>query len=54
MSGGTVYDEYKDVHQIHDRKLDALEDLIEAVKARMENLKKMQYQSFHILCTHSF
>lgn len=40
MLGGTVYDEYKDVHQIHDRKLDALEDLIEAVKARMENLKK--------------
>lgn len=30
MSGGTVYDEYGDVHQIHDRKLDTLEDLIEA------------------------
>lgn len=34
MSGGTVYDEYKDVHQIHDRKLDALEDLIEAANGK--------------------
>lgn len=30
MAGGTVYDEYHDVHRIHDRKLDVLEDLIEA------------------------
>lgn len=34
MSGGTVYDEYGDVHQIHDRKLDALEDLIEAANGK--------------------
>ena len=34
MSGGTVYDEYRDVHQIHDRKLDALEDLIEAANGK--------------------
>jgi SNF2 family DNA or RNA helicase len=34
MSGGTVYDEYSDVHQIHDRKLDALEDLIEAANGK--------------------
>ena len=34
MAGGTVYDEYKDVHQIHDRKLDALEDLIEAANGK--------------------
>lgn len=34
MSGGTVYDEYGDVHQIHDRKLEALEDLIEAANGK--------------------
>ncbi|QRN84852.1 DEAD/DEAH box helicase [Clostridia bacterium] len=34
MSGGTVYDEYGDVHQIHDRKLNALEDLIEATNGK--------------------
>jgi SNF2 family DNA or RNA helicase len=34
MSGGTVYDEDKDVHQIHDRKLDALEDLVEAANGK--------------------
>lgn len=34
MAGGTVYDEYKDTHQIHDRKLDALEDLIEAANGK--------------------
>lgn len=34
MSGGTVYDEYGDVHQIHDRKLDALEDLVEAANGK--------------------
>lgn len=34
MAGGTVYDEYGDVHQIHDRKLDALEDLIEAANGK--------------------
>lgn len=34
MAGGTVYDEYKDVHQIHDRKLDALEDLVEAANGK--------------------
>lgn len=34
MSGGTVYDEYQDVHQIHDRKLEALEDLIEAANGK--------------------
>jgi SNF2 family DNA or RNA helicase len=34
MSGGTVYDEYSDVHQIHDRKLDALEDLVEAANGK--------------------
>lgn len=30
MANGAVYDESSKVHQIHDRKLDALEDLIEA------------------------
>jgi SNF2 family DNA or RNA helicase len=34
MAGGTVYDENGDVHQIHDRKLDALEDLIEAANGK--------------------
>ena len=34
MAGGTVYDEYGDVCQIHDRKLDALEDLIEAANGK--------------------
>jgi len=34
MSGGTVYDEYGDVHQIHDRKMEALEDLIEAANGK--------------------
>jgi SNF2 family DNA or RNA helicase len=34
MAGGTVYDEYQDVHKIHDRKLDALEDLIEAANGK--------------------
>jgi SNF2 family DNA or RNA helicase len=34
MAGGTVYDEYKDVHQIHNRKLDALEDLVEAANGK--------------------
>ena len=29
MANGAVYDENKEVHYIHDRKLDALEDLIE-------------------------
>jgi len=34
MSGGTVYDEYSDVQRIHDRKMDALEDLIEAANGK--------------------
>ncbi|QNO13350.1 DEAD/DEAH box helicase [Alkalicella caledoniensis] len=34
MSGGAVYDEYGDVQHIHDRKLDALEDLIEAANGK--------------------
>jgi SNF2 family DNA or RNA helicase len=34
MAGGTVYDEYHDVHRIHDRKLDVLEDLIEAANGK--------------------
>jgi len=34
MSGGTIYDEYKDVHRIHDRKLEALEDLVEAANGK--------------------
>lgn len=34
MSGGTVYDEYKEVQRIHDRKLEALEDLIEAANGK--------------------
>jgi SNF2 family DNA or RNA helicase len=34
MSGGAVYDEYGDVQHIHDRKLEALEDLIEAANGK--------------------
>lgn len=34
MSNGAVYDENKKVLQIHDRKLDALEDLIEAANGK--------------------
>jgi SNF2 family DNA or RNA helicase len=34
MAGGSVYDSYKDVHLIHDRKLDALEDLVEAANGK--------------------
>ena len=34
MSGGSVYDEYRDVKHIHDRKIDALEDLIEAANGK--------------------
>lgn len=34
MSGGAVYDEYGDAHWIHDRKIDALEDLIEAANGK--------------------
>ncbi|NTW70654.1 MAG: DEAD/DEAH box helicase [Eubacteriaceae bacterium] len=34
MSGGAVYDEFGDVQHIHDRKLDALEDLIEAANGK--------------------
>ena len=30
MANGAIYDEERNVHHIHDRKLDALEDLIEA------------------------
>ncbi len=34
MAGGAVYDEFGDVKRIHDRKLDALEDLIEAANGK--------------------
>ena len=34
MSGGTVYDEFGDVQPIHDRKIEALEDLIEAANGK--------------------
>lgn len=34
MSGGAVYDEYGDAHLIHARKLEALEDLIEAANGK--------------------
>ena len=34
MSAGAVYDESKKVHHIHDRKLDALEDLIEGANGK--------------------
>ena len=34
MAGGAVYDEFSDVKAIHDRKLDALEDLIEAANGK--------------------
>lgn len=34
MSGGAVYDEYGDVQHIHDRKLEALEDLVEAANGK--------------------
>ncbi|QSX09668.1 DEAD/DEAH box helicase [Alkalibacter rhizosphaerae] len=34
MSGGSVYDEFGDVHQIHERKLEALEELIEAANGK--------------------
>lgn len=32
MANGAVYGDDGEVHHIHDRKLDALEDLIEAAK----------------------
>ena len=34
MANGAVYDENKNVHLIHDRKLDALEDLIEGANGK--------------------
>jgi SNF2 family DNA or RNA helicase len=34
MAGGAVYDEYGDTHLIHARKLEALEDLIEAANGK--------------------
>ena len=34
MASGAVYDENKSVHHIHDRKLDALEDLIEGANGK--------------------
>lgn len=34
MANGAVYDEDKNVHMIHDRKLDALEDLIEGANGK--------------------
>lgn len=34
MANGTVYDEHKTSHIIHDRKLDALEDLIESANGK--------------------
>lgn len=34
MANGAVYDEHKDVRAIHERKLEALEDLIEAANGR--------------------
>ncbi|HEM6178992.1 TPA: DEAD/DEAH box helicase [Streptococcus suis] len=34
MANGTVYDETKQTHHIHDRKLDALEDLIESANGK--------------------
>ena len=34
MANGAVYDENKEVHYIHDRKLDALEDLIEQANGK--------------------
>lgn len=34
MANGAVYDENKDVHHVHGRKLDALEDMIEAANGK--------------------
>lgn len=34
MASGAVYDEYKKIHFIHDKKLDALEDLIEGANGK--------------------
>ncbi|RMD03221.1 DEAD/DEAH box helicase [Clostridium autoethanogenum] len=34
MASGAVYDEFGDVKQIHDKKIDALEDLIEAANGK--------------------
>lgn len=34
MAGGAVYDEFSDVQRIHGRKLDALEDLVEAANGK--------------------
>jgi Superfamily II DNA/RNA helicases, SNF2 family len=34
LSGGAVYDEFSDVKYIHDKKLEALEDLIEAANGK--------------------
>lgn len=34
MSNGAVYDEFKDVHEIHLRKMEALEDLIESANGK--------------------
>ena len=34
MANGAIYDEDKNVHHIHDQKLDALEDLIEAANGK--------------------
>lgn len=34
MANGAIYDEGRNVHHIHDRKLDALEDLIEAANGK--------------------
>ncbi len=34
LASGAIYDEYRKVHLIHDRKLDALEDLIEGANGK--------------------
>jgi len=34
MANGAIYDEYKEIKHIHDRKLDALEDLIESANGK--------------------
>lgn len=34
LASGAIYDEHRGVHQVHDRKLDALEDLIEAANGK--------------------
>lgn len=45
LSNGAVYDEFHNIRVIHDKKLDALEDLIYYVRFNMDGLMRGDYKS---------